>query len=273
MISSTISRALVLGDQPRASAQALGGGLAIAGVAVFLRFVAPALLLGPELTFLAAIIGFLLAAAVGRHDGGILIGILVAVLPVFAFDAASTALREPATLGVAIRAARGAAWYSLGVAVLVAGPFGYALGGVSRSDNESICSSPRFGTHCRVDRSHSGPLFIWCVLAVGIVVVWTVFPVSSTPSPVAAAPIPVAAGLGVATLLGYRARGALAAVIAGSIGGSVGMRLFTQEFVTLAVGTGVRSPLLFVGRVMVAGFIAGLPFGVVGYLIGRQLNH
>lgn len=273
MIPSTISRALVLGDQPRASAQVLGGGLAIAGVAVSLRFVAPALLLGPELTFLVAIIGFLLAAAVGRHEGGVLTGILVAVLPVFALDAASTALREPATLGVAIRAARGAAWYTLGVAVLVAGPFGYALGGVSRSGDEPICSPPCFRTHCRVDRSHYGPLLIWSVLAVGIGVVWSVFPVSATPSSVAAAPMPVVAGLGVATLLGYRAPGAPAAVIAGSIGCSVGMQLFTLGVVTPAVGTGVSSPLLFVGRVMTIGFIAGIPFGVVGYLIGRQLNY
>lgn len=265
MSTSALPRTLVLGDHPRTSVRALIAGLVIAGLAVALRFVSPTTLLGPELSLLAAGIGFSLAIAVGRYEGGVLIGILAAALPVFALNAASTALFEPVSLELAIRAVRSSAWYTLGVAVLVVGPLGYALGGSSPSAGGSMRS------HLRVDRNQYGPLLIWSFIALGIVVLWTVLPVSPI-SPVAFSPVPVATGLAVAAVLGYRARGAPAAVIAGGIGAGAGLRLFTQGFTTLETGMGSNPSLIAIGTIMFIGFIGGMPLGVIGYRIGRTLT-
>lgn len=102
------------------------------------------------------------------------------------------------------------------MAVLVVGPLGYAAGGISRSD--TLFGSPLgYRSHLRVNPDHYGPLLSWTALTGVILVGWTVLPVSATPSSVAVAPVFVTAGLVVAGLLGYRARGASTAVIAGSI--------------------------------------------------------
>ncbi|MFB9806902.1 hypothetical protein ACFFQF_17430 [Haladaptatus pallidirubidus] len=98
MSTLTLSRTLVLGDHPRTSVRALIAGLVTVGLAVALRFNSQSILLGPELSLLAAGIGFVLAIAVGRYKGGVLIGILTAALPVFALNAASTAILEPVSL-------------------------------------------------------------------------------------------------------------------------------------------------------------------------------
>ncbi len=80
MSTSTLPRTLILGDHPRTSVRALVAGLVIAGLAVTLRFVSPTILLDPELSLLAAVVGFFLAVAVGRYEGGVLVGIFAAAL-------------------------------------------------------------------------------------------------------------------------------------------------------------------------------------------------
>lgn len=268
---STVPRSLVFGDHPRTSVRALVAGFVLAGFAVSLRFVAPTLLLGPALSSLAAVVGFSLAVGVGWYRGSVLVGILVATLPVFALDAASAALFEPATLELAVRAARGAAWFSIGVSVLVAGPLGYAIGVVLRSDVEPL-HSLRSPAHSRVAHEQSGPLLAWGCLAAAAVVDWTVLPMSVLPSSVAAAPVFAAAGLVVAAFLGYRARGSLVSVIAGGIGVSAGLWLFVLGFTAAQAGTRALPSLASVAVVLLVGFVAGLPLGLVGYVIGRSLT-
>ncbi|WP_266081919.1 hypothetical protein [Haladaptatus caseinilyticus] len=265
MSTSTLPRTLILGDNPRTSVRALVAGLVITGLAVTLRFVSPTILLGPELSLLAAVVGFFLAVAVGRYKGGVLVGIFAAAIPVFALNTASTAILEPISLDLAIRAVRSSAWYTIGVAVLVVGPLGYALGRSSPSGGESVRS------HFCVDRNQYGPLLVWSFIALGVAVLWTVLPVSAMLSSVAFSPVPAATGLVVAAILGYRARGAPAAAIAGGIGVSVGIRLFTQGFSTLEMGMEASPSLIAIGTVMFIGFVDGIPLGLVGYRIGRTI--
>lgn len=96
-------------DRSRIHALAVGGGLTTAGAAIAVRLVSPRSLLGPESALLAAGVGLLLAAVVGRYEGNVLIGVLTAAVPVFAVDAVSTALREPITIELVVRAAGSAA--------------------------------------------------------------------------------------------------------------------------------------------------------------------
>ena len=269
-MSSTVPRTLVVGDRPQTSARAVVVGLAMAVFAISLRFVAPRLLLGPALLSLAAVAGFLLAAGVGWFRGGVLAGILVATLPVFALDAASTALFEPVSLELALRAARGAAWFSIGVSVLVAGPLGYAIGAALRSDDESLRSF-RSSWNLHIIDEQRAVLLVWGCLAAAAVVAWTVLPVSVMPSSIAASPIFVVGGLLVSIFLGYRARGALAPAIAGGIGTSAGLRLFTLGFTTMVGGARAMQPLTSVGLILLVGFVVGIPLGLTGYVIGRTL--
>ncbi|MGA9400310.1 hypothetical protein [Haladaptatus sp.] len=245
--------------------------------AISLRFVAPTLLLGPTLLSLAAVAGFLLAAGVGWYRGSVLVAILVATLPVFAFDAASTALFEPATLELAVRAARRAAWFSIGVSVLVAGPLGYAIGSSLRSDDESLRPLRSLRSLHIADEQY-GPLLVWGCVAAVAVVVCTVSPVSVISFSVTLSPILVVGGVLVATFLGYRSPDALASALAAEFGVSSGLWVFTQGFAALDAGVGVTSSVallrivLFGGVVLLAGFVAGIPLGLAGYVIGRTLD-
>jgi hypothetical protein len=131
-VTATLPWQIAVGDRPRATGFGLLAGLLAAVVAATLRVVDPTILLGAEPSLLAAAAGTCLAAAVGRYRGGVLAGILAAALPVFAVDAATFAVRDPVTPGLVARAAAAAAWYTTGVAVLLAGPLGYALGARDR---------------------------------------------------------------------------------------------------------------------------------------------
>lgn len=274
---STVPRNLLVGDHPRTSVRALLAGLVMAVFAISLRFIAPTLLLGPALLSLAAVAGFLLAAGVGWYRGGVLVGILAATLPVFAFDAASTALFEPTTLELAVRAARRAAWFSTGVSVLVAGPLGYAVGSSLRSNDESF-RPLRSRWNFDIADEQRPVLLVWGCFAVVAAAVLTVFPLAVMLSLVAIAPVFAVAGLVVAAVLGYQSPDALASVIAGGIGVSSGLWLFTHGFAALDAGTRVIPPLalvrivLFGGVVLLVGFVAGIPLGLAGYVIGRTLD-
>lgn len=133
MRASTRPRTLVLGNHPRTSVRALVARLIIAELTVILWFVSPTVLLSSKLSLLTAVVGFFLAVAVCRYKGCVLVGILVVVLPIFALNAASTTILEPASLELGIRAARNSAWYTIGVALLIVGSLGYAIGGMSLS--------------------------------------------------------------------------------------------------------------------------------------------
>ncbi|WP_248909006.1 hypothetical protein [Halocatena marina] len=263
---SAVSYTLVFGDRPQTSVQALVAGLVVVGCAVVMRFVAPSLLLGIEPALLTAAIGFLLAVAVGRYEGGVLVAILAAVIPVFSVAVASTAILAPVTPELAARAMRGALWYSMGVAVFVTGLPGYAVGRISQSDH--AFSSLPLNEHLRVDHRHSIPLLVYGLLVVGIVVAWSVLPVSMLPPSAAVAPVSAGAGLITAVFLGYRAQGAPPSVGAGTIGVSAGLRLFTQDAFLAASG---GSPFVFAGVILAVGFVAGGLFGLIGYGIGRML--
>lgn len=262
---SVVSYTLVFGDRPQTSVQALIAGLVVVGCAVVMRFVAPSLLLGIEPALFTAVVGFLLAVAVGRYDGGVLVAFLAAVIPVLSVDAASTAILAPVTPGLAARAVRGALWYSMGVVVFVTGPLGYVAGRISQSGH--AFSSLPLNEHLRVDHSHHVPLLVFGLLVVGIVVVWTVLPVSLLPPSAAVAPVPAGAGLITAVFLGYRAQGVPAPVGAGTIGVSAGLRLFTQDAFLAAD----NSSLAFAGVILAVGFVAGGLLGLIGYGIGRML--
>ncbi|MFC7191375.1 hypothetical protein ACFQL7_17275 [Halocatena marina] len=160
---SAVSYTLVFGDRPQTSVQALVAGLVVVGCAVVMRFVAPSLLLGIEPALLTAAIGFLLAVAVGRYEGGVLVAILAAVIPVFSVAVASTAILAPVTPELAARAMRGALWYSMGVAVFVTGLPGYAVGRISQSDHafSSLLSTNTFVSITDTPSHCSFMVFSW----------------------------------------------------------------------------------------------------------------
>lgn len=187
-------------------------------------------------------------------------------------DAASTGLSEPATLGLAARAAAGAAWYTLGVAVLLTGPLGYAIGALLRIRDGAVGSDSGLAVHLSLARDHRRPLVALGAVAGGAVVLWAILPASLTPSSVLAAPVPVAGGLVVAAGFGYRRSAALPAVVSAGIGLAAGLLLYAQGLVHVGPGTGVRVAGRFVATLVLVGVAAGVPYGLVGYTIGRSLD-
>ena len=271
-MTATLPRRIAVGDRPRATAFGLLAGLVAAVVAASLRFVDPTVLLGVEPSLLAAAAGTCLAAAVGRYRGGVLAGILAAALPVLAVDAATFAVREPVTPGVLARAAAAAAWYTTGVAVLLAGPLGYALGALSRPPRDRAVPRPSLTSHCRVAPEQSTVLAAWTIVALVATAVATAFSLSLPVSPTAASPIPVATGLAVAADLGRRAPRALASAVASWLGVAVGLHLFAQNFVVAGPATLGLPSLDAAALVLALGCLAGVPLGLVGYVIGRTLT-
>lgn len=271
MLASSTSR-IRPGRRPRVAARALALAAALVGIAVVLRVVAPSLLLGVESALLAAVAGLLLAVGVGYYGESVLVGVLVAALPVFAVDAASTAVSEPATLGLAVQAVRGAAWYTLGVAVLLAGPSGYAIGALPRLRDRAGGSEGGLGVHRSLARDHLPLLLAWGVVAGGVVVLGAVLPTPLLPSSVAASPILAGGGLVVAAALGYRGPGALLSVVSAGIGLAAGLLLFAGGFVHVDPETGARTAGRFAATLVLVGFAAGVPYGLVGYVVGRSVD-
>lgn len=271
-MTATLPRRIAVGDRPRATGFGLLAALVAAAVAASLRVVDPTVLLGVEPSLLAAAAGTCLAAAVGRYRGGVLAGILAAVLPVFAVDAATFAVREPVTSGLVARAAAAAAWYTTGVAVLLAGPLGYALGALSRPPRNRGVSWQSLRSHCHVAPEQSTVLAAWTALALVTTAVATAFSRSLPVSPTAASPVPAAAALAVATDVGRRAPRALASAVAGWLGVAVGLHLFTQNFVVAGPATLGLPSLEAITVILALGCLAGVPLGLVGYVIGRTLT-
>jgi|GEM_PF-1516848 hypothetical protein len=216
--------------------------------------------------------------AVGDRPRATGIAILAAVA-VAAVDAATTAVLEPVTPTLVARAATAAAWYTTGVAVLLVGPLGYALGALSRPDSDhagSLWSVRSLRSHLGVAPEQATPLVAWVAVALGATTAATAFSPALPVSPTAVAPVPAAAGLAVAVDLGRRARRALPSAVAGWVGATAGIHLFGQGFV-LAGPTTLDVPSLaglglVVGLVVALGCLAGVPFGLVGYAIGRTLT-
>ncbi|NHN43561.1 hypothetical protein G9C85_18235 [Halorubellus sp. JP-L1] len=272
-MTATLPRRIAVGDRPRAAGFGLLAALLAAAAAASLRVLDPTALLGVTPSFLAAAVGGSIAAAVGRYRGGVLAGILAAALPVFAVDAATVAVRDPVTLQLVARAAASAAWYTTGVAVLLAGPLGYALGALSRPDRDRTVSWRSLRPHCRVAPEQATPLAAWIAVALGTTTVATAFSLPLPTSPTAASPVPAAAALAVAADLGRRAPRALASAVAGCVGVTVALHLYAQNFVVLGPNALDVPTLDALALFLTLGFLAGAPLGLVGYIIGRTLAH
>lgn len=270
-MTTTLPRAIAVGDQPRTSALALLAALATVVVAATVRILAPGALLGLEPSLAVAVAAGTLAAVVGRYRGGVLAAILAAALPVFAVDAATTAVAEPLTPALVARATTAAAWYTTGVAVLLVGPLGYALGAASRPDHDLDWTPRRVRTHLEIAPAQATPLAAWVALALTATVVATFAPATIPRSPTALSPLPVAAGLAIAADLGRRAPRVLASTLAGWVGVTTGLHLFTRNFVVAGPAPSDPPSLAALALVTTLGLLAGLPLGLVGYTIGRTL--
>jgi hypothetical protein len=270
-VTTTLPRAVAVGDQPRTSALALLAALATVVVAATVRVLAPGALLGLEPSLAVAVLAGALAAGVGRYRGGVLAAILAAALPVFAVDAATTAVAEPLTPALVARAATAAAWYTTGVAVLFVGPLGYAIGALARPDRDHDWTPRRLRSHLAIASTQVTPLAAWVAIALAAVAVPTLTATPIPPSPTAAAPVPAAAGLAVATDLGRRAPRALASAIAGWVGVATALHLHAQNFVVAGQPTLDPPSLTALALVAALGSLAGIPLGLVGYVTGRTL--
>ena len=269
-VTTSLSRAVAVGARPRTSALALLAALGIAVLAAVLRLLDPTALLGLEPSLATAALGGCLAGLVGRYRGGVLAAVLAAAIPVFVVDAATTAVNEPITLGLVARAAAGAAWYTTGVAVLLVGPLGYALGTLSQPGPDR--HRPALRSHLPLAPSQTTPLVAWVALALAATAVATLAPTTLPRSPTALSPLPVAAGLAIAADLGRRAPRALAATLAGWVGVTTGLHLFTRNFVVAGPAPTDPPSLSALALVTTLGLVAGLPLGLVGYTIGRTLD-
>ena len=265
MSTSGVPPALVVGTRPQTSAWVLTTGFAVAVFIATLRFAGPSLLPSFEFAISVAAIGVLLAGIAGRYGGSVFAGILAAVLPVFAFNAVSTAVAEPLTIALVGRALRAAAWVAFGGMGLIGGPFGYAIGAATKLRREGLRG------HVRRKPERYDVLLVWGFLATAVTVVWLLLPVSATPSSVVGAPVLVAGGLIVAVLLGYRTQGVAVAAVASGIGGSAGLILIGNGFSAMTAGGGASSVVVSLPGLF-TGFVVGLPFGLVGYVIGLVLE-